>query len=170
MLNTTADAEQPNRIRRQVIWATLITATLGLVMFLIMAWLQIEAPLRSMWFSKPDGNQWFDAARTTVTIMGIIGIGGAAYLTYRRQHTTEMTHGHEIKTYRIDRRDATERDLRSRYTASVSQLGSESPAIRLAGVYALASLADDWHAAGDDDERQVCIDVLRAYLRMDLEN
>ncbi|MEV0582757.1 pentapeptide repeat-containing protein [Nonomuraea sp. NPDC050310] len=36
-------------------------------------------------------------------------------------------------------------------------LGSDSPA----GVHALSALADDW-----EDERQMCIDVLCAYLRM----
>jgi hypothetical protein len=33
--------------------------------------------------------------------------------------------------------------------------------VRLAGVYAMARLADDW-----EDQRQTCIDVLCAYLRM----
>ncbi|GAA3070993.1 hypothetical protein GCM10010464_39090 [Pseudonocardia yunnanensis] len=41
------------------------------------------------------------------------------------------------------------------------QLGHEKSAVRLAGVYAIAGLADDWLA-----QRQTCVDVLCAYLRM----
>jgi hypothetical protein len=41
-------------------------------------------------------------------------------------------------------------------------LGDDKPpAVRLAGVHALAGLADDWK-----DNRQPCIDVLCGYLRM----
>jgi Pentapeptide repeats (9 copies) len=44
-------------------------------------------------------------------------------------------------------------------------LGSDKPAaVRLAGVYAMAGLADDWEA-----NRQTCVDVLCAYLRMPYE-
>lgn len=46
------------------------------------------------------------------------------------------------------------------------QLGHDSLAVRLAGVYALAALANDWHGAGDDAQTQVCVDVLCAYLRL----
>ena len=57
------------------------------------------------------------------------------------------------------------RDLRSRYTIAASQLGDGSPAIRLAGVYALISLGDDWRAFGNEAELNVCIDLSLAYLR-----
>jgi len=44
-------------------------------------------------------------------------------------------------------------------------LGSDKPpAVRLAGVYAMAGLADDW-----EENRQTCVDVLCAYLRMPYE-
>lgn len=56
-------------------------------------------------------------------------------------------------------------DLRSRYTTVVEQLANDSPTIRVAGVYALASMADDWHSVGEERERQVCIDLLCAQLR-----
>ncbi|MER5950315.1 hypothetical protein ABT127_30145 [Streptomyces sp. NPDC001904] len=42
-----------------------------------------------------------------------------------------------------------------------TQLGHEQAAVRLAGVYAMARLADDW-----SEQRQVCVNVLCAYLRM----
>ena len=51
--------------------------------------------------------------------------------------------------------------LSARFAAAAEQLGHERAAIRLAGVYALGRLADDW-----PDQQQVCIDVLCGYLRL----
>lgn len=51
--------------------------------------------------------------------------------------------------------------LARRYQEAASQLGQDKAAVRLAGVYAMARLADDW-----PEQRQTCIDVLCAYLRM----
>ena len=52
--------------------------------------------------------------------------------------------------------------LNERFAAAAEQLGGDKPpAVRLAGVYAMAGLADDW-----EDKRQTCIDVLCGYLRI----
>jgi hypothetical protein len=51
--------------------------------------------------------------------------------------------------------------LATRYQDAAAQLGHAKSPVRLAGVYALARLADDWK-----DDRQTCVDVLCAYLRM----
>jgi hypothetical protein len=51
--------------------------------------------------------------------------------------------------------------LAKRYQDAAGQLGHEKAAVRLAGVYAMAHLADDWAK-----ERQQCVDVLCSYLRM----
>jgi uncharacterized protein YjbI with pentapeptide repeats len=59
----------------------------------------------------------------------------------------------------------TVRILRERYTAATEQLGSSSFAVRLAGLYALAALADDWREIDKSSEQQACIDVICAYLR-----
>ena len=57
------------------------------------------------------------------------------------------------------------RALNERFDTVAGQLGSDKPpAVRLAGVYAMAALADDW-----PDHRQMCVDVLCAYLRMPYE-
>ena len=48
---------------------------------------------------------------------------------------------------------------------AASQLGSDKPpTVRLAGVYAMAGLADEWEA-----NQQTCINVLCGYLRMPYE-
>lgn len=52
--------------------------------------------------------------------------------------------------------------LNERFATAAAQLGSDKPAaVRLAGVYAMAKLTDDWKK-----NRQTCVDVLCAYLRM----
>jgi uncharacterized protein YjbI with pentapeptide repeats len=56
------------------------------------------------------------------------------------------------------------RTLNERFATAADQLGSDKPAVRLAGVYAMAGLADDW-----TKNRQTCVDVLCAYLRMPYE-
>jgi uncharacterized protein YjbI with pentapeptide repeats len=93
-------------------------------------------------------------------ILGIIaGAGGvvALVVAYRRQRVLEysarLEHGRE-------RREDV-RVLNERFATAASQLGSDSAAVRLAGVYAMAGLADDW-----SEQRQTIIDVLCAFLRM----
>ena len=54
------------------------------------------------------------------------------------------------------------RTLNERFATAAEELGADKPAaIRLAGVYAMARLADDW-----EKNRQTCVDVLCGYLRM----
>ena len=60
------------------------------------------------------------------------------------------------------------RTLNERFATAAGQLGSDQPAaVRLAGVYAMAGLADDWNFAKAN--QQTCVDVLCAYLRMPYE-
>ncbi|MFJ9775755.1 pentapeptide repeat-containing protein [Kitasatospora sp. NPDC101157] len=56
--------------------------------------------------------------------------------------------------------------LSDRFAAISAQLGDESRSARLAAVYGLAGLADDWDQPGEEGQRQTCIDVLCAYLRI----
>src|SRR6185312_11182231 len=54
------------------------------------------------------------------------------------------------------------RTLNERFATAAGQLGDDKPpTVRLAGVYAMAGLADDW-----PENRQTCVDVLCGYLRM----
>jgi len=55
-----------------------------------------------------------------------------------------------------------DRTLNERFATAADRLGSDKPsAVRLAGVYAMAGLADDW-----PENRQTCVDILCAYLRL----
>jgi hypothetical protein len=55
--------------------------------------------------------------------------------------------------------------LSNRYHEAVDHLGHEKAAVRLAGIYALARLADDW-----DERRQDCLDLPCDYLRMPVKH
>ncbi|WP_165368355.1 pentapeptide repeat-containing protein, partial [Phytoactinopolyspora endophytica] len=87
-----------------------------------------------------------------VVIFGVIAGGGgsvALVVAYRRQKVNER--GELRETARL---------LSERFQAASEQLGHERSAVRLAGTYAMAHLADDW-----EEQRQMCVDVLCAYLR-----
>jgi len=55
-------------------------------------------------------------------------------------------------------------EFNERFSTAADKLGHQRAATRLAGLYALAGLADDWAA-----HRQTCIDVLCSYLRIPYE-
>ncbi|GAB2960401.1 hypothetical protein [Saccharothrix stipae] len=92
----------------------------------------------------------FDGLKIALTVVG--GIGGVIALTvaYRKQRLGEAA----------ERREDT-KAFTERFTKASELIGSPQAAVRLAGIHAMAALADDW-----DDHRQTCIDVLCAYLRM----
>jgi hypothetical protein len=94
-----------------------------------------------------------------VALALVAGLGGvlALVVAYRRQRLGEAEHNRQEAAAR--RED--QKQYSDRFAKATEQLGSERSAIRLAGVYALGSLSDDWPAG-----RQTCIDVLCAYLRM----
>ena len=87
------------------------------------------------------------------------GVGGVVALVtaYRRQRVAELAHALAART---EGREAA-RVFNERFAAAAGQLGDDRPAVRLAGVYAMAGLADDWA-----QQRQTCVNVLCAYLRM----
>jgi len=166
-----AKGTDPNRPQMSlgllVFWGVLITTVLGGSLFWLFTWAQSDNSVFRA-FGDVDGDEMFDAARTAVTVLGVIGLGGAALIAYRRQRTTETaqtTAAQAVILSQSQFKHTTERALRERYTEAAEQLGSDSFAIRFAGVYAFASLADDWLTIGNQAECQVCVDVLCAYLR-----
>jgi hypothetical protein len=87
-----------------------------------------------------------------VILAVIAGVGGivALAVAYRKQRYGEAAENRERT-----------RLFGERSVQAVEQLGHDHPAVRVAGVYAMAAPADEWL-----DGRQCCIDVLCAYLRM----
>lgn len=93
----------------------------------------------------------------------VAGVGALAALVmnYRKQRLAEAAETREHQRAADDR----VRVFNERFATAAGQLGHDEPAVRLAGVYAMAGLADDW-----EDGRQTCVDVLCAYLRMPYEH
>ncbi|MEU6778575.1 pentapeptide repeat-containing protein [Nonomuraea angiospora] len=108
----------------------------------------------------------FDLLKIAFTV--VAGLGGlvALVVAYRRQKVAEaaqrVSERGEDRAHRAEQREATKLH-NDRFATAAGQLGHDSPAVRLAGVHALAGLADD---APTRELRQTCIDVLCAYLRM----
>ncbi|MGW0485772.1 pentapeptide repeat-containing protein [Nonomuraea sp. NPDC003214] len=98
----------------------------------------------------------------------VAGVGGviALVVAYRKQKVTEAAeHRQQAAEQRADeahQREATKL-FNERFATAAGMLGHDAPAVRLAGVQALAGLADD---APTRELRQMLIDVLCAYLRL----
>lgn len=111
-----------------------------------------------------------DLIRVALLVTG--GIGGivALVVAYRKQRLSERSEIRDIEASirddkaaeRAQRAEAREdtKLLNDRFANASGQLGSDKLMSRLAGVYAMATLADDWTHG-----RQMCIDVLCAYMR-----
>lgn len=97
-----------------------------------------------------------DMIRIALLVAG--GIGGivALVVAYRKQDLGERAEPREIATHRREESKL----FTERFASASEQLGGSSTMVRLAGVYAMSNLADDWI-----EKRQMCIDVLCAYIR-----
>jgi len=123
---------------------------------LIVAGLAVAASLISAWLVRRTGKGQVDAAKQ------------AAAASERSAEAAENSARAAQESVGVNRETAAgvakraEADaLVKRYQEAADQLGHEKAPVRLAGVYAMAKLADDWPS-----ERHSCVDVLCAYLRM----
>jgi hypothetical protein len=130
-------------IRRHIAAVVLI----GLSVFAVAAvllWLALGLP------AAPSPDTRLNVIKIALSV--VAGVGGvvALVVAYRKQRIGEVAEARErVKV------------LNERFASACSQIGHEKPTVRLAGIYAMASLADEWL-----EQRQVCIDVLCAYLRI----
>ncbi|MCX4971201.1 pentapeptide repeat-containing protein [Streptomyces sp. NBC_00654] len=102
--------------------------------------------------TKLDAKTLFDLVKLSFGVVAGAGALVALVVAYRRQRVDEAGAHREATRLHTER-----------FSQAVDKLGSDSPAVRLGGVHALAGLADD---APDNNLRQTCIDVLCAYLRL----
>lgn len=138
------------------LWIFAGLAVVAITLFLF--WISFDRPHLQSQAAKGVGPAaLFNAAKLALAV--VAGIGGvvALVVAFRRQRLGEADHERQD---RATARDET-RLFSERFARATEQLGSEQAAVRVAGVYALAGLADDWPAG-----RQTCVDVLCAYLRM----
>ncbi|MEE2055927.1 pentapeptide repeat-containing protein [Rhodococcus artemisiae] len=101
-----------------------------------------------------------ELAQPLATVVAGGGVVTAAVLVSRRaalNRQVDISHHEEMRGHHRDRLRA------ERYSACSEQLGHTSPAVRMAGIYGMLSLADDWVSSGNDSEAQTAIDVIRRY-------
>ena len=120
---------------------------LALLAGAVIIWIGFTRLLRDAWPWQQGGLETttpgFQLMQLVLTLIGGIGAAILVVVAYRRQR--------DLETARFD----------DRFAAAAAQLGADTAAERLAGVYAMAALADTW-----EQHRQQCINVLCAYLRL----
>ncbi|GIH08079.1 hypothetical protein Rhe02_61460 [Rhizocola hellebori] len=141
------------------IWRSVaIVIGTGLVVFLASVtsiWLLLGRP--SIATQRLDTDALLEVARIALIITG--GIGGivALVVAYRKQRITERADARQ----ELSAREANYQLFTEVFNSTSLLLGNASPAVRLAGVYAMAELADGWPRF-----RRLCVDVLCAYVRL----
>ena len=89
----------------------------------------------------------------------VAGFGGVVALAvnYRKQRVTEAAHVHSLNQEERERTKL----FNERFKVAAELLSGEQAGLRIAGVSAMAGLADDWEA-----QRQMCVDALIDQLRL----
>lgn len=154
---------RPSR-RRPSSWSLPVAVTATVIGALLLAALLIAA------FSRPVYDSWTpwagdrtiglsDLVKLALAVVAGIGAAQGLVVVYRRQRSLEADDEGK-RAVEAGQRDQ-RRLMTERFGAASEQLGSAQAPVRLAGVYALSALADEW-----EDQRQQCIDVLCGYLRL----
>jgi uncharacterized protein YjbI with pentapeptide repeats len=134
-------------------WLALAAGFAAAVVGLAVLWLVARAVLGYPHLTHSKAISYRDTVGVAQLVFASVAGAGALValvVAYRRQRVTEVSSGHDRT-----------RVLNERFTAITTQLGDDHPAVRLSGVHAMAGLADDW-----PENRQTCVDVLCAYLRI----
>lgn len=130
--------------------AAIIAGSVGVLTFVGTVFVQVHGIHRTSKDNEESRNQQREQLNRTLT-----------------EQRTELDRTLTEQRAQLDRTltEQRTRTLNERFATAADKLGSDkSPAVRLAGVYAMAGLADDW-----PENRQTCIDVLCAYLRLPYE-
>lgn len=141
-----------------------------------MVWLSAPATFSSVLLALRPQSSGLDpavvaaiiaAAISLMTLVGSLLVQVYGIRRASRDADTNVRSLVEQQREQLDRTIAEERSrtLNERFATAADRLGADKPAaVRLAAVYAMAGLADDWPG-----NRQTCVDVLCAYLRMPYE-
>lgn len=130
-----------NRLHRAGLLLAVITVVLGALAIAGLAWWVL-------WWvfgARAETPTQMDLAKIAVSVAAFVGAAIGLVVAYRRQRDSERGRFAEL------------------FGAAAAQLGDTDPAVRIAGVYAMAGVADEFSAPS---RRQQCIDVLCGYLRL----
>jgi uncharacterized protein YjbI with pentapeptide repeats len=104
--------------------------------------------------TDPEQESLYDVAQTAVVILGVVTVGGAAAIQYRKQRVLEQA-------------SEMERDTKcsERLTKAIEHLGHDTNvSIRIGAVYELKRLAED-----SAKDREDITKILSAFVRMGIE-
>lgn len=139
------------------VWVAVPAAVAGASTVLVLIYLLVQRVVGpgsgTASVASGTGAPALDLIRASIALAGFLGAVLAGVYAYRKQRLAEG-----------DARRADAEQLASRFAQASEQLGHDKAAVRLAGAYAMTALADDWPA-----QRQMCVSVLTAYLRVPYE-
>lgn len=129
-------------------WVTLLkAAALVVLAFGVLAVAVLAVPrLMTASFSAEDAERFkamADVRNSLVAALVMVFTGGTLAYTARTFRLTQMG------------------QLRAQFESAAKQMATGDEAVRMAGVYSMAQLADGWL-----DQRQACIEVLCAHVRL----
>src|SRR5262245_13122219 len=125
------------RLRRWPIFPSVLATLVVLLGVALASWMSLTWLLADEWPAWDQEREPPSQEDTIKLALSVVaGTGGAVALVvaYRRQRVLETDAQGERDQVRL---------LTERFGAAASQLGGESAAVRLAGVYSMASLADE---------------------------
>ncbi len=138
--------------RRWRLFETIVVwVILAIVAFTVLGWMWGSGPYFSLrrilvnWAGDELRTEPFERIKVSLTMIG--GIGAVGYLVIRYRERAGVEH---------DEAD-------SKLLSAVQQLGSDSPQVRIAGVYSLADLADTYGSS----YHQRVVNILCGYLRVE---
>lgn len=101
---------------------------------------------------KPTESSWWgDLTQPHATLLASLAVLSSAGIAFA---AAWLTHQREREAARQER-----------YTTIATQLADKSGTVRLAGIYALEALANEWQQARQGGQRDVAVELLCAYLR-----
>ena len=135
--------------------AICLWVTAAVILYTALNWMWGKNGVLSGWTLNGETSGPLERIKSSLVIIG--GIGGVGYLVikYREQSGAER-----------DRARLEENEADKKLADAVQQLGSESPQVRIAGIYALADVADTYGSKkyGVDYNKRV-VEILCGYLR-----
>lgn len=163
LLNSSANLKDFSlKLKQQLCRVSLFSAIIiwtiaAITAYTALNWIWGQNGPLSGWALNGETSGPLERIKSSLVIIG--GIGGVGYLVikYREQSGAER-----------DRARLEENEADKKLADAVQQLGSESPQVRIAGVYALADVADTYGSEkyGVDYDKRV-VEILCGYLRTD---
>ncbi|MCL2508889.1 MAG: pentapeptide repeat-containing protein [Oscillospiraceae bacterium] len=150
----------PKNLKWVVVVFVFLGILVGVAVFFV--FLRLFAP------DDPQTSDLYEIARTTVTLLGALTVGGAAVIQYRKHIVLE----HQAQIEREARQDEREQlqlerdaSYSERLTRAIDHLGSEKLSIRKGAVYELKHLAED-----SEKIRHDIIRILESHIREKIED